>query len=43
MLADTVAAAGDGEGLPVLDRIHDLFRPVAQVALGDLRLFTHGH
>ena len=25
----------------VLDRIHDLFGPVAQIALGDLGLFAH--
>src|SRR5690242_4256514 len=37
-LADLVAVAGDGERLPAFDGVHDLLGPVAQIALGDLRL-----
>jgi hypothetical protein len=33
-----VAVTGDGEGLPILDGVHDLLGLVAQITLGDLRL-----
>src|SRR5260370_4851130 len=39
--ADPVAVAGDGEGLPVLDGVHDLPRPRPQIALRDLRECIH--
>src|SRR5262245_57973547 len=41
-LANAMAVAGDGEGLPPLDGVHDLFGPGAQVTLSDLRLCSHG-
>jgi hypothetical protein len=40
-LTDPVTITGDCERLPMLDRIHDLLGPVAQVALGDLGLWRH--
>jgi hypothetical protein len=39
--ADPVPIAGDGEGLPVLDRVHNLLGPVAEISLGDFRLRCH--
>src|SRR5688500_5113916 len=35
---DLMAVAGDGEGPSTLDRVHDLFRPVAEIPLRDLGL-----
>src|SRR5690606_24674199 len=37
-LADLMTVAGHRERPPVFDGVHDLFRPVAQVALSDLGL-----
>src|SRR6266567_7155502 len=42
-LADTVPVAGYREGLPALDRVHDLLGPHPQVPLGDLGLAAHGN
>src|SRR5579863_4336926 len=40
-LADPMAVPGDGEGLSVFDRVHDLPRSCPQVALGDFRMSAH--
>jgi hypothetical protein len=40
-LSDPVTVTGDDEGLPVLDRVHDLPRPDAQISLGDLGTSVH--
>src|SRR5271165_863661 len=42
-LADTVPVTGYREGLPALDRVHDLLGSHPQVALGDLGLAAHGN
>jgi hypothetical protein len=41
-LANPVTISGHRESLTTLDSIHDFLRPHPQVALGDLRLSTHG-
>src|ERR1022692_4472107 len=39
--ADPVPVAGDGERLPILDGVHDLLGPVAEISLCDFRLRCH--
>src|SRR6266516_3153038 len=40
-VTDTVPVTGHREGLPALDRVHDLLGSHPQVPLGDLGLVTH--
>ncbi len=40
-LSDSMTVARNGEGLPMLNSVHDLLGSVAQVTLSDLGL--HGH
>lgn len=41
-LPDLVPVPGHSERLPALDSVHDLFGPVTEITLGDLRLSAHG-
>jgi hypothetical protein len=41
-LRDPVTIARNRERLPMLDSVHDLLGPVAQIPLGDLWLDSHG-